>query len=214
MPLAMYPIYIITQGLNVSWLVLFDRQHLYASLVVLALITFTLYLCLGCSLWGADRYAHQMTKFGLGRELWWVRLTVHNGLAVYATWVTIATLLNLAIVLIYETTNDPMDKEWREEVSTICLGILAFEMLLWFALDISFLDRYTRYVFTPQLVVTFALVGILVKNWDADSRNTYMEVAMLGAAALATVIKVVVILWRQLADSFTHQGATGFRLLA
>lgn len=50
---------------------------------------------------------------------------VQNGLALYATWTSIATLLNFAVVLIYK---------WNvanETATTACLSILGLSLLIW-----------------------------------------------------------------------------------
>ena len=56
---------------------------------------------------------------------------VHNGLGMYATWVTIATLLNFAIVLAYE---DGIGLD-QHIASSISLSILAFEIVAFAFVD-------------------------------------------------------------------------------
>ena len=50
---------------------------------------------------------------------------VQNGLALYVTWTSIATLLNFAVVLIYKW-NVP-----NEKATTASLSILALGLVIW-----------------------------------------------------------------------------------
>lgn len=50
---------------------------------------------------------------------------VQNGLALYATWTTIATLLNFAVVLIYKWDVS------NETATTACLSILTLMLVMW-----------------------------------------------------------------------------------
>ena len=52
-------------------------------------------------------------------------LKVQNGVAMYTTWTTIATLINLTIVLIYEVHMSPTD------AATIALSVLSAVLLVW-----------------------------------------------------------------------------------
>lgn len=50
---------------------------------------------------------------------------VQNGVAIYATWTTVATMVNLDIVLIYDTNMS------QTEGSTISLSILTGVLIVW-----------------------------------------------------------------------------------
>ena len=63
---------------------------------------------------------------------------VHNGLGMYATWVTIATLLNLAMILTYE---DAIGLD-QHIASSISLAALAFEIVVFAYVDNILLEKY------------------------------------------------------------------------
>lgn len=50
---------------------------------------------------------------------------VQNGVAIYATWTTVASMVNLDIVLTYDTNMSPT------ESSTISLSILTGILIVW-----------------------------------------------------------------------------------
>ena len=60
---------------------------------------------------------------------------VHNGFGIYATWTTIATLLNLAIFLTY---NEGVD---QHIASTISLSVLALEIVAFAFIDNIYLEK-------------------------------------------------------------------------
>jgi hypothetical protein len=58
--------------------------------------------------------------------LWCYRILVNNGLAFYATWITVATTLNLAIAITYNWVSDS-DKGspfWKSTSGIIGLSII------------------------------------------------------------------------------------------
>ena len=123
-------------------------------------------------------------------NLFAIRAIVQNGLAFYATWVTIATLLNFAIVLTYWANVD------MSVACTVSLSILLVEVLIYSVLENIVLERYLRYTYGVWLVVIFALCGSLAQNWDATSRNSIYSVVLLGLAAVLFLLKIVLSIWR------------------
>jgi hypothetical protein len=190
MPSGIYWSYIINNVLNISWLLLFDREIMIGGLVVIALMWLTLVIPLGISHKAVNDNLGVLRKNGLMREAWLIRFLVQNAHAFYVTWVTVATLLNLAIVLTYDVGLD------QSLSSTIALGILGGEILLWLILDFFVLPKYTNYLFSPYIVLPVALGGSLAKNMDLWATNTIITVALLGVAFLALIIKIVLMIVR------------------
>lgn len=58
-------------------------------------------------------------------KLFLLYLQVQNGVTIYATWTTIATLINLTIVLTYNVKMLP------EDAATISYSVLAVVLLVW-----------------------------------------------------------------------------------
>ena len=138
------------------------------------------------------RSIETLRQQGLTKEIWLIRFLLHNGLAFFATWITIATLLNFGIVLHYEWGVD------LNLASTIPLACLSFLILCWFVLETFVLDRYIRYTFSEYIVLIVALIGSLVANYnlDTNNRNSIFTVVLLAVAALLAVTKVVVMIVR------------------
>ncbi|XP_033631182.1 uncharacterized protein LOC117293078 [Asterias rubens] len=181
--------YALNLGLNTSWLFLWDRQLMPVALVVIALLPFTLWMALTINHRLVDQSGYELKHHHRG-NLFAIRAIVQNGLAFYATWVTIATLLNFAIVLTYWANVD------MSVACTVSLSILLVEVLIYSVLENIVLERYLRYTYGVWLVVIFALCGSLAQNWDATSRNSIYSVVLLGLAAVLFLLKIVLSIWR------------------
>ena len=115
-------------------------------------------------------------------------------MAFYAAWVTVASLINLIVVLVYEAKVD------QELASTIALGVLAFELVLWFILDNYVLDKYVRYTLSPYITIVIALSGCLTKNYDLDTmyRNSIFILVLLALAGVLLVTKLITMIIRHI----------------
>jgi len=182
---AVYLIYILNLGCNITWLFMFDREYLELSLGFLAGITFTLYLCIGITMHGIATYGKKMMDIGHRGQVVAAIAIVLNGLATYATWCSIATLLNLNIVLAYV-----LDIQLHI-ASAIALGALALDIVVYALIDLVLFERHFRYVYTPYVVLAVALTGSLDKNWDSANSNTIFTLAIACMAAILFCVKFV-----------------------
>ena len=107
------------------------------------------------------------------------------GAMLNATWVTIATLLNVAIVMHYK---------WDVSLSLSCnivLGILLVELVIWFALEnFSKLQRPLNYSYTAWPVVLWALSASLAKNYDSDRTSSKFSLALLIISAIVFIVRI------------------------
>ncbi len=169
---------------------------------------FTLYVCIFLSCWFLHVKYATLVGDGFMKDVWLVRVLVQNGLAFYATWVTIATLLNLGACITYHPGAMLPD----HTSSTICLGILAAELVVWFSLDMTVLDRFVRYLCAPYVVVVWALSGVIAKNWDPTNRNSIFSVVLLAVASTACIIKVAIMIWRHRKRPIYQQLSAGYQV--
>uniref|UniRef100_A0A3Q0T5E6 Si:ch211-161h7.5 n=1 Tax=Amphilophus citrinellus TaxID=61819 RepID=A0A3Q0T5E6_AMPCI len=170
----------INLGINIGWLLLWDRLMIPA-LVFLILIICTNYsmicfICHGIHVYGAWLNKYHKTDLRLLRVL-----QVQNGVMIYTTWTTVATLLNLTIVLAYEAQMS------QEDAATV------------FALENFVLDKHVRYICIIYPVVIWAMSGNLDKNYDAvsPSRNGIF-IVLLAVACVLFVIRLILVVWRHI----------------
>ncbi|XP_078576009.1 uncharacterized protein LOC144861833 [Branchiostoma floridae x Branchiostoma japonicum] len=189
LPWYFFVAWYINNACNVAWLFVFDREQLVLSACVLAIIPFSLYLCLFASYRQVDRRGVWLTE-NAPIDLWCTRAFVHNGLAIYATWTTIATLLNFGIALIYTGGFDNSD------VVTGLLAVLLVEVLGWYVLENFVLDRYCRYNLIVWVVVIVALTGSLVEHWGPEKRNSIFTAILIGLTAFLYLIRLCLVVYR------------------
>ena len=84
----------------------------------------------------------------------------------------------------------------QSDSCTGCLGVLTLDIVVYLTLDWFVLDRYTRYIFGPYIVVIFALIGSLEKNYVEGATNSIFTIVLLSVACVAAVVKVVLLFWR------------------
>lgn len=209
-PAALYIAFIFNNVFNVGWLFAWDNFKLAIALPLIALTPFTLYICLFFSLKKVYDNLDYINQHKLRLDLWLNRILIQNGIAFYAAWVTIATLINFGLVLTYKDGSDLSDIGVAQDVSgTICLSIALVEVMVWFTLDIFFLDRYTRYLFSPYITLTVAFAGVVQKNYNLDTayRNSVFSVVLLVIAAVSMVTKFTVMVVRHIKHPITPNKA-------
>ena len=112
---------------------------------------------------------------------------------IYGAWTTIATLLNLGSALAYEC--DPPVSQ--NSTSLICLGILTILCILFIVLDLTILERYSRFTYSPYGLLLWALAAILSKNWNPEQPSSIVVAVLAGLGVMGLVMKLVVSFWRQ-----------------
>jgi len=109
--------------LNTVWLIIWDRLEFTVAFVVIFLMTAALYVAIVISHRNTYKAELSVQKW----VLWCYRILVNNGLAFYATWITVATTVNLAICITYfwVSGSDKGSAYWRSTSGIIGLSIIA-----------------------------------------------------------------------------------------
>ncbi|KAM6970853.1 uncharacterized protein LKV04_016587 isoform 2-T2 [Tautogolabrus adspersus] len=162
LPYGFHVFMIINVCLNISWLFLFDRELLLPMLIISAVMMMTNYMilffsCHGMKIYGAWLHKHRIA------DLWLLRILVQNGIAVYSTWGTLSTLLNLTIYLQHQT------ETLRCDCAMLALVLLLMQLSAWFLLENFYLDEHVRYIVTIYPVVILWLTGILSNSSSPES---------------------------------------------
>ncbi|WAR04414.1 hypothetical protein MAR_019783 [Mya arenaria] len=197
-PSVLFFAYIFNNVSNVAWLFAWDQMKLAIALPLIALTPLTLFVCLYFSFKTLYDNPDYLIRNGAIADIWLIRLLIQNGIAFYAAWVTVATFINVALVMTYKN-GDLVNTAVPQDVSsTVFLSVVLVVIVVWFSLDMSFLDKYTRYTFAPYITWTVALAGIISKNYDLDTayRNSIISVVVQAVAATCLVVKIPVMIWR------------------
>ncbi|XP_051910254.1 uncharacterized protein LOC127593076 [Hippocampus zosterae] len=194
-------------GFNIGWLFVWDRRLVSVALAFLIVVTVTNFAMIFFSCCGLHIYGAWLHKFHRV-DLWLVRVLVQNGIAMYATWTTIASLLNLAIVLnTYASLS-------QTSAATISLAILVVVVFVWFVLENFFLDKHVRYILVIYPVVIWALIGSYTKNYDAESpsQTGIFAVVVLAAACVLFATRIILVVWRHIKSPIYKQNSVDLRL--
>lgn len=131
-----------------------------------------------------------------------IRILPQNGLATFATWLTLATNLNFASFLAYEAGAK------QEVASTIILFIILIIAVVYFVIENFIWQRYLLYNFSPWVVLNFALLGSVIKNYNrtTPSRNNIISIILLIITFLLAIAKIVMfILYKTAFKRFSNR---------
>ncbi|XP_034428488.1 uncharacterized protein LOC117753992 [Hippoglossus hippoglossus] len=189
LPYGFHVSFITNICLNITWLFLFDKELLLPALITSALMTLIDYLLLFFSCHGLKIYGAWLNKYH-STDLWLIRLLVQNGVAVYATWGTLSTILNLTVYLQYQT-----------ETSSCSCGLLPLLLLLmqlfaWFLLENFYLDEHVRYVVTIYPLVILWLIGTLNDSSSPESLVYIFKALTLAISCIMFVARVALVTWK------------------
>jgi len=180
---------------NAGWLALWDQQHFTWSFILILFMLLSLYVALVIS----HNNIYNSEPFLRNKK--WVlvcyRALVNNGLAFYATWLTVATCLNLAIAMTYEWVSSDQIDEFRNVSAIISLCILGTLLAIYFSLDIYFLEKFLRYTFSTYLQLFIAFSGILSKNWNGgESGSSILTLILVIMVGIMFVVKIGVSIYK------------------
>ena len=186
-----YLLYGFTNISNIIWIYLWGNEYPQVAFPFLFLIAVSLWAAVGVEV------VYLYKQLPLSDHTKWFKLNFYitqivvvNGLAIYATWVTIATLINFSIVLQYYANLDGTD------VGTAALSILTFLLSLYFILENTILDRFLRLVFIVYLVVIWALSGVLSAHYGDDDENRRNSIFTLVLLIITIILFIIrFILW-------------------
>ena len=153
---------------------------------VFALMVF-LYVSLACSYCGLYKQRYYIRRF----DFWVIHLLVNNGIAVYATWVTVAALRSLALTVTY------FHGMKQEFAVTIALGILGVSIVVWFILENTVFKEDLLYTLTIYPVLIWVLVASVVLNFNRVSRlNEAIMEALLAVSCTLFIGRIALVVWR------------------
>jgi len=190
LPGKFYSYYILSSACNLLWLFAWARVQFGMSLALIFGIALCLVLSVIYASDGLFNYLNQFpSKTGKPNkvDVWCVRILVQNGILFYATWVSIATCINLAVYLEYNLGVD------RSKSGTAALAILTSIIILWFVLENFVVLEYTRYIISEYIVLIVALSGVIKAHWTDGHGNQAFALALLILSGVLLVARIALI---------------------
>lgn len=181
---GIYLIYAFTNTCNIIWLYLWGNGYVQAAFPFLFCLSISLWCSFGVQSFYLNRIAakpptDRLKEFKIDYYL--TQFVVINGMVIYDTWTTVATLINLAAVIQYYGNVD------GTTVGTIILSILTIEVVVYFILE-AILDQLHRFVFIVYPVIIWALSGVLSAQ-GIDKRNGIFTAVLLALTCLLFVLR-------------------------
>ena len=176
--------------LIVVWLLLWSRQKTELCLAVITLGQLFLNLTLATACVDLKNFLSAPTSVGKS-DVWYQRFLVQNGILFYATWTTVATFINLGVVLTY---NFGFSSETVSFTLLLVLGVLAIG---WFVLENFFLNAYTEYTFSAYITLIYALAGVFANNYNKNSTIAELVFGLLLMSIALLTTRVLVLIFRK-----------------
>lgn len=201
---AFYSTLLFNYALNTAWIFIWNYEYIVAATIFLLFIAYSGWIAFAVACYRAKKaLANELeernTKQSAFKEVKIQRILIHNGIAFYTTWTTIASLLNINIAFQYFGHFDP------ETISVVCLSCLLAILVGWFVLENAVLDKYVRYTMSQYPVVIVATAGILSKQLSANRldgpvpNSVYsLTIACLVIAIIQLLAKVGIVIYRHL----------------
>ena len=176
--------YAAVNATNIAWLFVWGNLHITVACGLLFILNLFFYPTLGMLV----GYFYKITSesSNLDKTLTWI-LPI-NGLFLYATWTTIASLINLAAVLEYSSSVSVS----ATDCGTISLSVFLVALVVYFVLENTVLYRFLRYVLSVYPVVIWALIGELAAHWGTkgEERNSRFALGLLVVTVIMFIVRI------------------------
>lgn len=194
-----YLLYILCDIVNISWLFAFTSDSISSSCAILVGNQVSLYLLLFVVYKNYSAYKSQLEDHYPADAIC-LKVLIQNGIMINAAWVTIASLLNVAMVLVYRADAS------MSLSSSLVLAVLLIILLVWFFLENFPLQSYLNYTYLDWPVVVWALSASLAKNWDPDSTSSRFVLALLVITVLLFIARITLqVLRNKKANAYYHR---------
>jgi len=202
-PVVVSPGYCAVYGmnflLNIAWLFLWDREELAASSADLFAIFITNVISLVLLINNIEQGDHMLKK-EQPKIYWTYIIWAFNGQAVYCTWTFFASLLDFSICLVYVNGDANL-----KQAADVNLWLVLIFVLGWAVMDMIYLDRFTRFLISPYMVLVWALGGVLSEqsnNGDIHQATKDFTVALMVIAFCLLLTKIVTTIFRNLKQPY------------
>ena len=164
-------------GTNVSgifWAYIFGNGYAVVSLPFLVLMWAFMILAIGVE----SVHLYKLTPRLLANpkykiNLWITRMLAVNGMGIYATWLSVAKFVQFTSVLQGNANINSIT------AGAVSLWLLTLEVLGYFALENTILDRFIRFIYVVYPGLTWALIGVLAAHWGQQDSDTIPVLILL-----------------------------------
>ncbi|XP_064644664.1 uncharacterized protein LOC135498339 [Lineus longissimus] len=189
-PPLTYVFFILGCAGAIVWSVVFVYEILLPNLFPLLFAWFSLYAALIICYRDSENHFLNVVKDGLLVDVVLVRAFIHNGLATFATWVTLAFFVQLSVVLKYVTMADELVS------SIVILAVILVLLIVWFAFNNFIFPKFCQFTFTPYFVVLLATAGIISDGFDTSNAALLFALVILIVDIVLLIVTIVLVVRR------------------
>ena len=187
LPAIFYVLYIISCICNVLWIITWVREKFVLSFGLLFVITVSLAGSVATASIGLQRYLKSV-KIPVEADVLCVRILIQNGIIFYTAWVTIATNINLVVMLTYKFGEN------SSQAATVGLSVLSVVIACWFVVENFICYEYTRFVFAEYIVLIIGLSGVIKAHWTGGGGNQSFVLCILILSGLLLIARIIIII--------------------
>ena len=175
---------------NITWLYVWGNEYPTYAFGVIILSAIFLYIAIGVEaifIYKNTFTLESQAKYKI--DLYLTRFLVLNCLTVYATWLTIATLVNFTLVLQYFADVSGINS------GIVGLSLLTVEVIVYFILENTVLDSFARYIVAVYPVIIWALSAVIDAHWgvEDDNRNSIFTLVLLIMTVVLFIVRLILI---------------------
>lgn len=173
------------------WLFIWVRKKPHASFMLTLMGQIMITISIGYALYDLKGFLDVNKNYCYDNvDVTMIRVVVHNALMLYATWTLFVATINIAVILVYYHSVS------HRSASIFALVFLTVVAGLWFIMENSILINHAPYTFTVYIVLLIVFNGILLDVWGNDRTLRYITLALMVAAFLSLVARVLLISFR------------------
>ena len=176
LPTGWLVLYLTVNAGALAWLFTFDREYFTASLVVTVVATMAAIVVTALS--------HKNDE--------WNHVLLQNALAVYATWMTVATALTAGVVA----------KDAGEDVkdtTNVVLATITVVHSMYAIIDVGMLSTvYTKYSYGSYVIILLYAIGLIV---DASPDATMIiPIVIVSSTTVFLACKITAVIFRSMKE--------------
>lgn len=213
---GVYSTFVLVCATNIAWLYTWGNQDVKLALAFVVLLALSLYGAVSILSYHLYRKTAVLEEEGARCDLWLARIIVVNGLAIFATWVTVVMCLNIGVVIQssghsdVELSEGPgsgsggggsgsgggLNSPLDADAGTVTLALLALLITVYFVLENTVLDRFARFVLVVYPTVIWVLAGILAQLWNKyeHHRNQIFAAIFFVVVVILGCVRVVLLI--------------------
>lgn len=182
---------IINMSANILWVAVAQYERIIMCFLILLLMSSSLYVTIGT----VSKVLRENNNTIL---VWGVRIILQNGIAVYATWSSVTTLLSLAMLLTYQpspNSNVPYTTGLLEQsvASNVMLTLLLASILIWFMFENFIFTHYLEYILSVYPVVLFILIGV-ISNKELTAYNYSVGIILISITCIIMCVRILLVI--------------------